>query len=137
MATGVPLSRLEDNRILAPLPAAERTRLAAQLEPYELVHETIVDPGDPIEHAYFPSTGMISVVAALKNGVRAEIATVGREGLAGLPLFLGSSNSLYEITSQVAGRGVRMAAAAFTDESQRNPVFRTRPCGHRVRRPAR
>ena len=126
VAIGVALSELDHNRVLAPLPKAERTRLAAQLEPYALVHETLVQPGGAISHAYFPSFGMISVVAALKSGRRAEIATVAREGFAGLPLFLGSSRSLHEITSQVAGHGLRMAAAAFVDESQRNPAFRTR-----------
>ncbi|MEA2661307.1 MAG: hypothetical protein QOH08_879, partial [Chloroflexota bacterium] len=82
--------------------------------------------GGPITHAYFPSEGLISVVAALKNGRRAEVATVGREGMAGLPLFLGSRTSLYEIVSQVSGSGLRMAAAALVDEVARNPAFRTR-----------
>lgn len=126
MASGVPASQLDGNRILGPLPKAERSRIAAQLEPYDLTHETLVEPGGRIEYAYFPSVGLISVVAALKSGQRAEVATVGREGFAGLPLFLGSTTSLYEITSQVAGRGIRMRAAAFRDESERNPAFRTR-----------
>lgn len=126
MTIGVPAATLDDNRILGPLPMAERARLAEHLEPYELIHQTLVQPGGAIAHAYFPSFGMISVVAALKSGRGAEIATVGREGFAGLPLFLGSATSVHEITSQVAGRGLRMAAAAFTDESQRNPAFRSR-----------
>ena len=126
MAIGVAATELDHNRVLAPLPKVERTRLAARLEPYRFVHDMIVQAGAPISHAYFPTRGMISVVAALKSGRRAEIATVGSEGFVGLPLFLGSSRSLHEITSQVAGHGVRMAAAAFTEETTRNPVFRTR-----------
>lgn len=126
MAIGVPVPQLDGNRVLGPLPEAERARLAARFEAYALAHETLVEPGGPIAHAYFPLTGMISVVAALQSGQRAEIATVGREGFAGLPLFLGSPTSVHEVTSQVAGTGLRMAAATFADESQRNPAFRSR-----------
>jgi CRP-like cAMP-binding protein len=69
---------------------------------------------------------MISVVAALKSGRRAEVATVGREGMTGLPLFLGSKTSVYEIVSQVAGTGLRMTAAAFTAELTQSAALRTR-----------
>jgi CRP-like cAMP-binding protein len=126
MATGVTISALDQNRILAPLPAADRTRLAAAFEPYRSDHEILVDAGGTITHAYFPSLGLISVVAALKSGRRAEVATVGREGMAGLPLFLGSHTSLYEIVSQVAGHGLRMPAAVLADEIARSPALRTR-----------
>jgi CRP-like cAMP-binding protein len=126
VATGVILSDLDQNCVLAPLPAADRTRLAAAFEPYESDHQVLVDAGGTISHAYFPSLGLISVVAALKNGRRAEVATVGREGMAGLPLFLGSKTSLYEVVSQVAGRGLRMPAAAFTEELTRSQALRTR-----------
>jgi len=126
MATGVSISDLDRNRVLGPLPVADRTRLAALLEPYRSDHLVLVEAGGRLTHAYFPSIGMISVVAALKSGRRAEIATVGREGMAGLPLFLGSTTSLYEIVSQVAGHGLRIPAAAFTAEIARSPALRAR-----------
>lgn len=126
MATGVTVSDLDHNRVLAPLPMADKTRLAAALEPYQSDHQILVEAGGVISHAYFPFLGLISVVAALKNGRRAEVATVGREGMAGLPLFLGSPTSLYEVVSQVAGHGLRMPAASFGDELTRSPTLRTR-----------
>jgi CRP-like cAMP-binding protein len=123
---GVTITDLDQNQVLAPLPAADRARLAAAFEPYTSDHEVFVDAGGTISHTYFPSRGLISIVAALKNGRRAEVATVGREGMAGLPIFLGSHTSLYEIVSQVAGHGLRMPAAAFTDEVARSSALRTR-----------
>ena len=126
MATGVPVSDLDRNLILAPLPQAERARIAERVEPYESDHQVLVQPGGTLDYAYFPSLGLISVVAALRNGRRAEIATVGWEGMAGLPLLLGSQSSLYEITSQVSGHGLRMTAPGFVEESARNPEFRAR-----------
>jgi hypothetical protein len=51
---------------------------------------------------------------------------------------------LYEIVSQVAGTGLRMPAAVFTDELSRSPAFarllrysELRPCSDRRRRAAR
>jgi CRP-like cAMP-binding protein len=126
MATGVPLSALEDNRILRVLPLTERIKLAERLEPYTSRHETLMTPGGRVDYGYFPSHGLISIVAALKNGDRAEIATVAREGMAGLPLVLGSGTSVHEVISQVAGSGLRMRAEWLVDELERRPAFKAR-----------
>src|SRR5438045_6723880 len=126
MATGVTVSDLDQNQVLGPLPMADRKRLAASFEAYQSDHEVFVEAGGTISHVYFPSLGLISVVAALKDGRRAEVATVGREGMAGLPLFLGSATSLYEVVSQVAGHGLRMTAAAVTGAVSPGPGRPTR-----------
>lgn len=126
MATGVPPSALAGNRVLGPLPETDRARIAQSLTAYRSDHEVLVPAGGTIEHAWFPVNGLISVVAALKDGKRAEIATVSREGMAGLPLFLGSRTSLYEITAQVSGEGFRIPADALLREIERSPGLRTR-----------
>jgi CRP-like cAMP-binding protein len=122
----VTVSDLDQNRVLAELPAADKSRLAEHLEPYELVHEVLAPPGGTIDHVWFPSYGLISVVAALQDGRRAEIATVSSEGMAGLALFLGSARSTYEIVSQIRGTGLRMTAAAFREEVRRSPALQAR-----------
>ncbi|HEX9494631.1 MAG TPA: Crp/Fnr family transcriptional regulator [Candidatus Limnocylindria bacterium] len=126
MATALLVSALDENRILRALPEQDRRDLASKFEPYVLEHEILVKPGGTIAMAYFPSEGLISVVAALKDGRRAEVATVGCEGMTGLPLVLGSGTSLYEIVSQVAGHGLRIRAAWLIDEVERRPAFKTR-----------
>jgi len=126
MAIGVPAIALDGNRVFAGLPTADRTRIAARIEPYRSDHEILVPAGGTITHAYFPTGGLISVVAALKDGKRAEVATAGREGMTGLPLFLGSRTSLYEVVSQVSGGGFRLDADAFLDEVARSPSLRER-----------
>ena len=126
MPIGVAVAALDGNRVLGPLPQGERTRLAALMTPYRSDHEILVRAGGTIEQAWFPTSGLISVVAALRDGKRAEIATVGREGMAGLPLFLGSRTSLYEIVAQVSGDGVRLGAEDFLREVERSSALRTR-----------
>ena len=126
MASGVPLVALDGNRILALLPPADRARMAERMQLYHSDHEILVPAGGEILHANFPTSGLISVVAALKDGKRAEVATAGREGMAGLPLFLGSRTSLYEVVSQVAGDGLRIDAEAFLEEIARSASLRVR-----------
>ena len=126
MASGVPVSALADNRILSVLPVADRTRIAARAEHYRSEHEILVAAGGVITQVHFPTTGLISVVAALMDGKRAEVATVGMEGMAGLTLFLGSRTSLYEVVSQVSGEGLRLDSDAFLDELARSPSLRSR-----------
>lgn len=126
MAVGATPAALAGNRVLGPLPEADRARLAEAITPYKTDHEVLVPAGGTIEYAYFPVSGLISVVAALKDGKRAEVATVSREGMAGLPLFLGSRTSLYEIVAQVSGEGFRIPADALLREIERSPGLRTR-----------
>jgi len=126
MAAGVPPSALAGNLVLGPLPEADRTRLAHRVTPYKTDHEVLVAAGGTIPRAWFPTSGLISVVAALKDGKRAEVATVGREGMAGLPLFLGSRSSLYEIVAQVSGEGFSLPADEFVEEVGQSPALRER-----------
>jgi CRP-like cAMP-binding protein len=126
MAAGVPPSALAGNLVLGPLPEADRTRLAQRVTPYKTDHEVLVAAGGTIARAWFPTSGLISVVAALRDGKRAEVATVGREGMAGLPLFLGSQTSLYEIVAQVSGEGFSLPADEFVEEVDHTPALRER-----------
>lgn len=52
-----------------------------------------------------------------------EVATIGNEGMAGLPLFLGTDRSPGSCFSQVPGRALEMSAAGFQSVIQRNGHF--------------
>jgi len=108
------------NRILEALPTAERRRLAAQLIPVELPIKTVLfEPGQQIDAVYFPLDGVISLVTALDDGAIVEVATIGNEGIVGVPLLSGGSLAVRAI-SQVAGRALRMKADLFLAELDRN-----------------
>lgn len=107
---------LRGNRILAALPKPERERLRRHLEPVELAAgDVLYRPGERIEAVYFPLIGVISIVADL-DGPTVEVATVGDEGLAGLPVFLGVATSTERSLCQVPGRALRMDADQFRHE---------------------
>jgi CRP-like cAMP-binding protein len=104
------------NRLLDTLPAADRQRLQERMELVELdLKEPIYERGKPIEYVYFPLTAVISLLAVMDDGQAVEVATMGNEGMAGLPVFLGATTSPDRAFAQVAGRALRMPAGEFRE----------------------
>jgi CRP-like cAMP-binding protein len=100
------------NLLLAALPCAEYDALVPHLETVQIaVLEVIADSGEPLRHAYFPLTGILSLVATDANGGVVEVGTIGREGMAGLPAFLGAGSSPLTLNGQVPGLHARLPIA--------------------------
>ena len=110
------LARLEPDTLRAITPRLERVQLPLGVALYE--------PGGPMTHAWFPAEGVLSVVASAQ--VRVEVATIGREGVLGVPLLLGAQRSVDHAFPQVEGWGWRMAAADFLDAVRAHPDFSRR-----------
>jgi len=107
------------NRILEALPAVDRERLSGGMVPVALGIKTVLfEPGEPIRAVHFPLDGVVSLVTPLDDGAIVEVATVGNEGIVGVPLVLGGSLAVRAI-SQVAGSALRMDAGAFLSEMER------------------
>jgi CRP-like cAMP-binding protein len=107
---------LRGNRLLAALPEAHLTRLARDLEPVSLeIRDMVYEQGETIEHVHFPVEGVISLVAGMQ-GRDVEIATVGNEGMLGLPVFLqAAKTSSHRAFCQIAARSYRLDADVFND----------------------
>jgi CRP-like cAMP-binding protein len=104
------------NRILGALPAEERDRLIGSMRVIALPIKTVLfEPGAPIDAVYFPISGVISLVTALEDGNIVEVATVGNEGIVGVPHVARGSLAVRAI-SQVAGSSLRMDATDFLAE---------------------
>ncbi len=113
------------NHLLEALPADERTQLMSHLRPAHLIVKTVLfDPGQPIESVYFPVDGVVSLVTPLADGNIVEVATIGNEGIVGVPLVAGGSLAVRAI-SQVGGRSFRMDARTFATEFERLDNFRS------------
>jgi CRP-like cAMP-binding protein len=108
---------LTANRILRHLTAPERERLGAAGERQELVAGAVLqEPGEEITRIYFPLSGVISMLAVLSTGQATEVATVGREGFAGLPVFLGERISSTRSLVQVPGEALVLESEEFRRE---------------------
>lgn len=101
----------EQNHLLAALSEEEFAPFAPWLELVDLPRgDVVARPGEPIEFAYFPTSGMVSVVALMSKGLGAEVATVGNEGMIGLPIFLGAESSPFHLMAQLSGKSLRIPA---------------------------
>ena len=110
------------NLILAALAADDYEQLRSLLEVHPLrMRETLQEAGDRAEYVYFPTSGIISVLTVLENGMMIEFATVGREGTTGVPLFLGLTDSNMALVSQVPGEALRMRGEDFLIQIARSP----------------
>jgi CRP-like cAMP-binding protein len=108
------------NHLLAALPAAEYERLAPHLEPVQmLLGEILYEPGGQMQHAYFPTTAIVSLHYVMASGASAEAAGVGNEGVVGISLFMGGETTPSSAVVQTAGQGYRLPASMLKQEFNR------------------
>lgn len=110
------------NRILASIPPSEYQRLHKRLVPVALkLGQVLYEPGKAIRHVYFPINCLVSLLTAVDRGRTLEVGMVGHEGMAGMPFILGVGESGVRALVQGAGQALRMDAAPFRIEFDRNP----------------
>jgi CRP-like cAMP-binding protein len=114
-----------ENRILTALPALERQELFGLVRNVTLPVKTVLfEPGTPIQALYFPTDGVISLVTPLQDGAIVEVATIGNEGIVGVPVVPLGGLAVRAI-SQVAGHSLRMDAIAFLTLFERSSAFQS------------
>src|ERR1035437_2222456 len=124
MTTDATAAQYRGNHVLDALHGATRERIVAQLTPMALeIKHVLFEPGEVITDAYFPLGGVISLVTPLEDGNIVEVATVGNEGIVGVPLRAGGSLAVRAI-SQVAGTVLRMDTADFLVEVASDELLR-------------
>lgn len=105
-----------ENRLLAALPQDEYERLVVNMESVFLnFKQSVYEPNEPIEYVYFIQNGVISLLNVMEDGREVEVATVGNEGMVGLPVFLGADKIPGRAFSQIPGDALRMKANVFKD----------------------
>ena len=105
------------NRLLACLPAKEYARLLPNLERVALTYgENIYQRGELIRCVYFINSGIITLLTDSGRRSTIEGGMIGREGMVGLPVFLGVEASLNRAIVHAAGFAVKMNAALFLTE---------------------
>src|SRR5687767_2044782 len=110
------------NRLLSSLPRDVQIRLLPRMEKISFgLKQILYDAGQPIAHVYFPLSGVISLLIALKAGETVEVATTGNEGLVGTPLLLGTERSSFKAVCQVTGQALKMRADAFRRSVEEHP----------------
>ena len=86
--------------------------------------EALYESGGQLNHVYFPTTSIVSLLYVLADGASAEIAVVGNEGILGISLFMGGETTPSRAVVQSAGYGYRLKAQLLKHEFNRaGPVL--------------
>jgi CRP-like cAMP-binding protein len=113
-----------ENRLLAALPARERSRVLARCEPVELAFpQVLVNAGEALRHVYFPTSSFISLVTPLGGKEILEVALAGDEGMFGVSVALGARDSNVKGLVQGTGSALRIGAVAFRRELAANAAL--------------
>ena len=105
------------NQLLHALPAPEFERLLPHLELVPMrLGDVLYEPGGQLQHAYFPSTSIVSLHYLTESGSSAEIAGVGNEGVVGVSLFMGGNTTPSSAMVQTAGHAYRLERRLLKQE---------------------
>ncbi len=114
-----------ENQMLAALPKKEYQRLLPKLELVTLAFaDVLYEPDQPIRYVYFPNSGMISLVSSVNERATTAVNIVGKDGMAGINVFLETDISPNQAVVHVPGEALRMEAAVLQRESRKRPLER-------------
>ena len=103
---------------------AEFERLAPHLELTPMpLGEILYEPGGQLQHAYFPTTAIVSLHYVMESGASAETAGVGNEGVVGISLFMGGDTTPSSAVVQTAGHAYRLATRLLKQEFDRGGLM--------------
>ncbi|MEO8431638.1 MAG: Crp/Fnr family transcriptional regulator [Acidobacteriota bacterium] len=113
-----------ENRLLASLPPAEYRRIEPHLQSYDMrAGEELHQKAGASPYVFFPLDAVASLMVTLADGSTVEAATVGHEGMVGLPLFVTSEAVAIQAFTQVPGRGLRMSRSVLRAELRRDEAL--------------
>ena len=112
------------NRLLAMLPREEYERILPHLGHVSFsLGEVLYESGARMDHIYFPTSAIVSLLYTMENGSTAEMGMAGNEGLVGVALFMGGDTMPNHAVVQSAGCAVRMRAKVLQDEFATGGAF--------------
>jgi len=81
--------------------------------------EVLYEPGGQLQHAFFPTTAIVSLHYVMESGASAETAGVGNEGVVGISLFMGGNTTPSSAVVQTAGHAYRLESRLLKEEFNR------------------
>jgi CRP-like cAMP-binding protein len=103
-----------ENGILKRLSAKTMATLTPHLKKVKLPQGTVLqEAGAPIEFIYFPTSGMVSMLAVLKSGEAIETGIIGREGVVGGYAGVYGWRAFGQAIMQIDGDAMRLGVREF------------------------
>jgi len=85
--------------------------------------QMLYEPGGRLQHAYFPTTAIVSLHYVMETGASAESAGVGNEGVVGIALFMGGDTTPSSAVVQTAGHAYRLEGRLLKQEFNRGGLM--------------
>jgi CRP-like cAMP-binding protein len=107
------------------MPAKEFALLSPNFStrPFNL-RKSFEEPQHTVESVCFPESGMISMVAVGRTGRTVEVGLIGREGMTGISVVLGATQSAQRSFVQIAGSGYCISASHLQEAMNSLPSLR-------------
>ena len=119
------------NGILHRLPAKVQALLAPHLRKVPLVSGAVIhETASPINFVYFPLSGMVSMLAVLRNGAAIETGVIGREGFVGGYFGTRGWRSSGHAVVQMRGEALRLNVRPFRKAYDDSEEFRALISGY-------
>ena len=112
------------NQLLGALPAAEYEQLLPSLERVVLPQgKVLCESGARPEYAYFPVSGIVSLVYDAREGTTTQTAMTGCEGLIGVEIFTGGDIARSRSVVQTAGAAYRLQGSVLRGKFKRGGML--------------
>ena len=104
-----------NNLLLKAMSASDYATIQPHLELCGLERNLVVVPANaPVEHVYFPESGVVSIVANMPGKGQTEVGIFGREGMSATFLLLGATDTPHRAFVQIRGASaLRIETASF------------------------
>src|SRR5216684_5184011 len=113
-----------ENRLLAALPADEYARLSPYLQEVKFsLGQVVYEFGGHLDHVFFPTDSIVSLLYTMENGTSAEMGLTGNDGVVGIALFMGGGTMPNRAVVQSAGGALRMKVKVLQDEFAQGGKF--------------
>lgn len=111
----------QQNHLLAALSPTEQERVYPHLQLVPLpLGKVLYESGDVMQHVYFPTDSIVSLLYVLADGASAEISVVGNDGLIGIALFMGGETTPSRAVVQSAGFAYQLRGELLKEEFHRS-----------------
>lgn len=113
---------LKQNRLLETLPDQLLERIRPFLKPVALKRGNVLyQVGDRVEHVFFVTRGIVSLVRTMRDGRMVEVGGIGVEGVAGVNALFDVDTALFETFVQVPGEAFRAPVSLIRELMESEP----------------
>ncbi|MGI4816197.1 MAG: Crp/Fnr family transcriptional regulator [Janthinobacterium lividum] len=113
-------SHMQINQLLNSMSVDDRETLSPHFELIPLKRgQLLADAGETMSYVYFPTSAVASMLESMRNGSVIETASIGSEGVIGIPVLTGGSTMPSRIEVRTAGFCYRIPAADFKEAFER------------------